>query len=413
MGRTILLFVISLTLFFYSISFSQYNTWAYKSQMPTARTFLSSTVLDNKLYVIGGCPSYSATNKVEVYDPASDTWSNVNALPSARCYVMSCVYQNKIYSFGGSSGMWTDALNDVYEYDLQTGIWNQKSDMPYEIGGSGIAVVDNKIYIIGGAYNSTSQPVATVMAYDPVNETWTQKADLPTPRNLLSACVSDGKIYAIGGTTENWDDTFYKVVEVYDPTTNSWTKKADMPTGRFSPVTCSVDGLIYVIGGRAGTISSTKNEVYDPVSDTWLTKAAMQQSRIGLAGGIINNKIYVAGGHQGPPLVYLSSCEEYVPDISSVEEESDLFPDKIELFQNYPNPFNPSTSIQYAIGSRQFVTLKIYDTLSTEISTLVNEEKPVGTYAIKWNASNLPSGVYFYQLKAGDFIKTCKMILLK
>ena len=86
---------------------------------------------------------------------------------------------------------------------------------------------------------------------------------------------------------------------------------------------------------------------------------------------------------------------------------------EFSLEQNYPNPFNPTTSIQYAIGSRQFVTLKVYDVLGNTVATLVNEEKPAGTYEVKFDASNLSSGIYFYKLQAGSFIKTKKMILLR
>ncbi len=94
-------------------------------------------------------------------------------------------------------------------------------------------------------------------------------------------------------------------------------------------------------------------------------------------------------------------------------------PLSFSLSQNYPNPFNPSTSIKYAISSRQFVTLKVYDVLGKEVATLVNEEKPAGMYNVEFNsvetlhATSLPSGVYFYQLKTGDFIETKKMILMK
>ncbi|HSW56404.1 MAG TPA: kelch repeat-containing protein [Ignavibacteriaceae bacterium] len=403
-----------------NISFTQYNTWEYKTAMPTARTFLSYTVFDNKLYVIGGCPTTNATNKVEVYDPSNDTWSTVSNLPAARCYAMSCTFQNKIYVFGGAAGMWSNAFKSIYEFDPQTGDWTQKQDMPYENGAGGIAVVEDTIYIIGGGLNASGPPNNKLMAYDPVNETWTQKADLPTARNLLSACTFDGKIYAIGGTTEDWENVFYEVVEVYDPSTNTWTQKADMPTGRFSSATCVVDGLIYVIGGRAGAFSSTKNEVYDPITDSWLIKTPMQQTRIGLAGGVLENKIYVAGGHEGPPVVFLASCEEYIPDLSGVEEESDLFPDKFELRQNYPNPFNPSTKIRWQSPVGSWQTIKLFDVLGNEIATLVYEYKPAGRYEVEFNAAshsgnvrNLPSGVYFYQLRAGDFIETKKMILLK
>ena len=96
-----------------------------------------------------------------------------------------------------------------------------------------------------------------------------------------------------------------------------------------------------------------------------------------------------------------------------VDEDLNSLPEKFELFQNYSNPFNPITSIQYAIGSRQFVTLKVYDVLGNEIITLINEEKPVGDYEVQFDASKQASGIYFYQLRAGDYIETKKMILLK
>ena len=96
-----------------------------------------------------------------------------------------------------------------------------------------------------------------------------------------------------------------------------------------------------------------------------------------------------------------------------VEEDLSVYPTEYALSQNYPNPFNPSTKIKYSVPKLSFVTIKIYDVLGSEVATLVNEEKPVGTYELNWNAANLPSGVYFYQLKAGFFVETKKMILLK
>lgn len=88
-------------------------------------------------------------------------------------------------------------------------------------------------------------------------------------------------------------------------------------------------------------------------------------------------------------------------------------PYSLGLSQNYPNPFNPITNIKYSINSMQFVTLKVYDLLGKEITTLVKEEKPAGVYHVRWDGSNLPSGIYFYQLKAGSFISIKKMTLLK
>ena len=84
-----------------------------------------------------------------------------------------------------------------------------------------------------------------------------------------------------------------------------------------------------------------------------------------------------------------------------------------KLFNNYPNPFNPKTSIQYAVGSWQFVTLKIYDVLGNEVATLVNEEKLAGNYEVEFSAKGLASGIYYYQLRAGNFVETKKMVLLR
>jgi hypothetical protein len=97
-------------------------------------------------------------------------------------------------------------------------------------------------------------------------------------------------------------------------------------------------------------------------------------------------------------------------------------PKEFSLEQNYPNPFNPSTRIEFIVPANviesetkkfQLVTLKVYDVLGNEIATLVNEEKPAGSYDVKFDASQLSSGIYFYKLKAGSFVGTKKMLLLK
>ncbi|MBI5402878.1 MAG: M28 family peptidase [Ignavibacteriae bacterium] len=88
-------------------------------------------------------------------------------------------------------------------------------------------------------------------------------------------------------------------------------------------------------------------------------------------------------------------------------------PDRYELFQNYPNPFNPSTNIKYQIANNSYTTIKIYNMLGKEITTLVNEKLQPGIYEVNFDGSNLPSGIYFYQLKTDYFIQTKKLILLK
>lgn len=120
----------------------------------------------------------------------------------------------------------------------------------------------------------------------------------------------------------------------------------------------------------------------------------------------INSKYLYAGTSRG---VWKRSLSEIVPDslFSNIE------PIRYELEQNYPNPFNAATKIKYSIPQLSNVVIRIYDILGSEIETLVNVEKTAGIYELNWNAANLPSGVYIYQIKAGSFIQSKKMILLK
>jgi hypothetical protein len=83
------------------------------------------------------------------------------------------------------------------------------------------------------------------------------------------------------------------------------------------------------------------------------------------------------------------------------------------LGQNYPNPFNPTSTIKYQIPERGFITLNVYDVLGNEVVTIVNEEKPIGSYEVEFDGANLSSGIYYYRMRARDFVDTKKLILLK
>ena len=99
--------------------------------------------------------------------------------------------------------------------------------------------------------------------------------------------------------------------------------------------------------------------------------------------------------------------------VTDLENEQPHFVTGFSLSPNYPNPFNPNTKIRYTIGSRQFVQLKVYDITGAEIEILVNKDQPAGEYEINFNASSLPSGVYLYELNAGNYSETKKMLVLK
>ncbi len=104
--------------------------------------------------------------------------------------------------------------------------------------------------------------------------------------------------------------------------------------------------------------------------------------------------------------------------MTSVAIDQMVIPDDFELFQNYPNPFNPETHIQYALPKAEQVRITIYDIQGQLVRTIVNERKSAGTYSVVWDSKDqydnkVPSGVYLYRLKAGSFVMTQKMILMK
>ena len=81
--------------------------------------------------------------------------------------------------------------------------------------------------------------------------------------------------------------------------------------------------------------------------------------------------------------------------------------------QNYPNPFNPTTQIDYSLPKQTFVTISVFNLLGQEVATLVNSLKPAGVHEVTFNASDLPSGIYYYRIKAGDYTDARKMMLVK
>jgi len=130
------------------------------------------------------------------------------------------------------------------------------------------------------------------------------------------------------------------------------------------------------------------------------------------------------GGPENPYTKIFSYVDNKIIDITNqAEVASDNLqlpgnanteiPKEYAIAQNYPNPFNPTTSIKFDIPNLSEVKLSVYDLTGREIAVLVNETLEPGSYSYKWNASQLSSGIYFYRIKAGSFVQTKKMVLIK
>lgn len=108
-----------------------------------------------------------------------------------------------------------------------------------------------------------------------------------------------------------------------------------------------------------------------------------------------------------------SALKKSTQTMSKKSESKIGIPTEFQLSVNYPNPFNPSTTIQFALPTGNFVTLKVFDVLGKEVATLANEERPAGFHEVRFDASKLSSGIYIYQIQAGMFRDVKKMLLMK
>jgi len=208
---------------------------------------------------------------------------------------------------------------------------------------------------------------------------------------------------------------YFNLLSIFNGSSSEWAIEIFFPDGGVSSVNAGGTGtaqfvfpydtwfsveIIVNLDSDSGELKINDNSIY-----VWQwtlgatgTGGSLMLAAVDFFGLYTNNEMYVDNFWFGDTPV-------------TVEFEETILA-KFSLEQNYPNPFNPSTRIQYKVSSNSQVSLVVYDLLGKEIQTLVNEEKPTGAYEVTWYAE-LPSGVYFYQLKAGSFVERRKMILMK
>jgi photosystem II stability/assembly factor-like uncharacterized protein len=169
---------------------------------------------------------------------------------------------------------------------------------------------------------------------------------------------------------------------------------------------------IFMIDPDTGWCAGQFGSIYNTVDggENWIQQVSGTTQDINSISFVNSNLGWVCGNN-GTILKTTNG------GITSIDKNDNNVLSEFNLEQNYPNPFNPSTSIEYRVGSSEYVTLKVYDILGNEIATLVNEYKPAGEYEIEFNTSSIKhhtsSGVYFYQLKAMAYLETKKMLLIK
>jgi len=273
------------------------DRWVSKASMPTARAFFGVSVVDGKIYAIGGAGGVN-----EAYDPETNTWTTKKSMPTPRTSFAIAVYENRIYCIGGYSNGTRTAINEVY--DPATDSWETKSSMPTARSQLQAGAVNGKIYVIGGVLDG-GEILDLNEVYDPATDTWTTKSSIPYGVYSHSSVVVDNKIYVISGQSSspgNKGPDKGPLNQIYDPETDTWTSGAPPPqpahrSGAVATSGVSAPKRIYVIGGEVGFMEATNiNQVYDPQTDTWSTGASMPTARQGLGVAVVNDVIYAIGG---------------------------------------------------------------------------------------------------------------------
>ena len=180
------------------------NAWTQLADMPDSQGASGATVIDGKIYVVGGKQQGSRVGDLYVYDPATDQWEIEAPMPTERDHVQAATLGGKLYAFGGFIGSYPSGVTDVVEvYDPATGDWSTASPMPTGRGDLGISVVNGRALLFGGVNGAGITGVTE--EYDPSTDTWRTVTTMGIPRRATGGAAANGVVYAPGGSASEVD----------------------------------------------------------------------------------------------------------------------------------------------------------------------------------------------------------------
>ena len=245
------------------------------------------------IYAIGGLTSSGeALSTVETYDTLTGQWVPGLPMSTLRTRVGVTVLDNKLYALGGFDGH--RRLSTVECYDPQLKAWKAVIPMNTRRSALGAVVLNGKIYVVGGYDGHIS--LSTVECYSPVSNTWKFLSPMGTLRSAAGVTKLNGKIYAIGGHNGL---SIFNTVEVYDPHTDKWLPGPPMGVRRCRVGVTTLNGRIYVCGGYDGSAFLNTVECFDPETGQWSFTAPMNTRRSRVAVVTLGGRLYAIGGYDG------------------------------------------------------------------------------------------------------------------
>ncbi|XP_040890320.1 kelch-like protein 10 [Toxotes jaculatrix] len=242
-----------------------------------SRAHHGAAVLNNFVYLIGGCSQERYLNTVQRIDLITCSWHEVASMNSCRCYVSVAVQNGCIYAMGGLNG--ETFFNTVECYKPETDRWTMMAPMCAKRCGAGAAALNGKVYICGG-FNG-SRNLSSAECYNPETNMWTMITPMLTFRSGLRVVVYRDHIYAVGGTATRTHHL--RSVEAYNPRTNRWRPMPSMNNTRTYFGIGVVNDQLFVVGGHNGSTTMLDVECYNADTCIWYSASNIALPRSGLS----------------------------------------------------------------------------------------------------------------------------------
>ncbi len=383
--------------------------------------------------VASGAEVFAATNS-GVYRTTDDgnTWEALDK-GMTDLYVRSMTQVSAPNS--GASNLFAATSGNLYISTDQGEQWRSLTYQGNPMGGVSAFAVNGTVVVTG--WSGTAQPRdqnvgGIYISYDR-GQTWERKGTVTGGPSVVLLAFASSKLFA--GVVGGWYG--YTTVGLYvSPDTGvTWSETDSSLDCASAGAIAVVDSSIY-FGSSCGTLSRSTDwgRTWTLVSNNLDVIEALVASGGNLFAGTfnwglyrirtVNDSVAHITDHNVTCLT-LSNTDLIegtynsgvwrcpLSEIVSVHTRGAQPPGAFLLQQNYPNPFNPSTVISYRLPVSADVTLKVFDVLGREVETLIQEHQSAGVHSVRFNASNLPSGVYLYRLQAGNYSDTKKLLLLK
>jgi len=446
------------------------NTWSNSTPANSSASNAGYCIANGELYKISGTGAASVFEKFTPVGSGTGTWTSLAAGPSVVMNAQnSMIWDGGDHIYVNTATFATPPVPSFARYQISSNSW---VNMPVSVIGrkyAGMAVVNNEIFLIGGL-TETGGDGTICQKYNIASQTWSIIAPLPEPVTFTKWTVTSDNnyVYLIGAGGGYTGFPIIDKVYYYNPSTNTWLLESTLPAPRGLALGFLMTGFskLFFGGGNDGTISTNyqvhtwegTGGVYIPVELAsfsasvignsaqlnWSTASETNNMGFDVERSVISNEVrnliwekigFVDGKGTTTEIQNYSFTDQnvvsgtYAYRLKQIDFDGTVnYSNAVEvdlnsitsfsLEQNYPNPFNPSTKIKYTIpvvgtSLMNFVQLKVFDVLGNEVTILVDEYKPAGSYEVDFDAGSLSSGVYMYKLQAGDFISVKKMLLTK